>query len=168
MNEAYLSLGSNEGDRVVWLQKALELLAATCGEIVKLSSVYETAAWGLGTQPDFLNMAVLIHTDKTPEELLHDIHHIETALGRQRNIKWGPRTLDIDILLYNHEIIETPELKVPHPFLHERLFTLIPLAEIAPGYIHPQLHLTISALLTTCPDRLEVHKYTYDQAPDAR
>jgi 2-amino-4-hydroxy-6-hydroxymethyldihydropteridine diphosphokinase len=167
MNEAYLSLGSNEGDRIAWLQKALELLAATCGEIVKISSIYETAAWGLGAQPDFLNMAVLINTDKSPEELLQEIHNIETALGRQRNIKWGPRTLDIDILLYNHDIIQTPELKVPHPFLHERRFTLVPLVEIAPRYIHPQLHQTVSELLAACPDQLEVHKYAYYQAPDA-
>src|SRR5579872_2952289 len=143
MNEAYLALGGNEGDRVAWLQKALALLAVKCGDIIKRSAVYETAAWGLGAQPDFLNMAVLINTDKTPVELLGEIHIIETTLGRQRSIKWGPRTLDIDILLYNHEIIDTPELKIPHPFLHMRRFTLVPLAEIAPQYLHPQLNKTV-------------------------
>jgi len=159
MNEVYLSLGSNEGDRVMWLQKAIDLLNAVCGTITKKSSVYETAAWGINNQPDFLNMAVQLATDKKPTELLACILNVETQLGRQRTIKWGPRTLDIDVLLYNTEVIETPELTIPHSFLHQRLFTLLPLAEIAPEYIHPKLNKTITELLADCPDKLEVHKF---------
>ena len=141
-----------------WLQKAMDLLTANCGTIIKRSSVYETAAWGITDQADFLNMAVQLQTSKSPTELLASILKIETTLGRQRSVKWGPRTLDIDILLYNDSIIETPELVIPHPFLQERLFTLLPLAEIAPDYIHPKLHKTIAQLSADCPDKLEVHK----------
>ena len=159
MNETYLSLGSNEGDRMLWLQKAIELLSANCGTITKKSSVYETAAWGINDQPDFLNMAVQLQTTKTPTELLAAILNVETSLGRQRTVRWGPRTLDIDILLYNNGVIETPGLIIPHPYLHERLFTLLPLAEIAPGYMHPKLNKTITELLADCPDKLDVHKF---------
>ncbi len=158
MNEAYLSLGSNEGDRMQWLQRAMDLLAINCGTITKRSSVYETAAWGLTDQADFLNMAVEIQTTKTPTELLDAILDIETQLGRQRSVKWGPRTIDIDILLYNNSIIDTTKLIIPHPFLHQRLFTLLPLAEIAPKYLHPKLNKTVSELLAECPDELDVHK----------
>lgn len=158
MNRAYLSLGSNEGDRLQWLNKALDMLGEACGIIVKKSSVYETAAWGITEQAAFLNMAVLLHTPLTPTGLLESILQIETKLGRQRSVKWGPRTLDIDILLFNNEIINMPSLSVPHPFLQDRRFTLQPLAEIAPEYVHPMLHKTIAALLSECVDPLEVHK----------
>jgi 2-amino-4-hydroxy-6-hydroxymethyldihydropteridine diphosphokinase len=159
MNYAYLLLGSNEGNRVRWMQNARELLSDQCGEIVKTSATYETAAWGITEQADFLNMVVLLKTDLAAVPLLDKIHEIETKLGRQREVKWGPRTLDIDILLFNNEIIEVPGLKVPHPFLHERRFTLVPLAELAADYMHPVLQKTISQLLEICPDKLEVKKF---------
>lgn len=158
MNEVYLSLGSNEGDRMAWLEKAMALLSEKCGAIMKHSSVYETAAWGITDQQSFLNMAVLITTTQSPLELLTSIHDIEQTLGRQRTIKWGPRTLDIDILLFNHDTLDTPELKIPHPFLPERRFTLVPLAEIASSYIHPALFKTIQQLLDDCADKLDVVK----------
>ena len=159
MNEAYLSLGSNEGDRILWFRKAIELLEENCGSIVKRSSIYETSAWGIETQADFLNMVVLLQTNESPTKLLKAILGIETQLGRHRSVKWGPRTLDIDILLYNNDIIESPELIVPHPYLQDRRFTLLPLAEIAPEYIHPKLNMSISELLSICPDKLDVHKF---------
>ncbi len=159
MNNTWLSLGSNEGDRVLWMQKAIDLLSESCGTIVEKSSMYETAAWGLSSQPDFLNMVLQLQTEKTPQELLTKIHTIETTLGRQRDIKWGPRTLDIDILLYNQDMVELPGLTIPHPYLQDRRFTLAPLAQIAPEYVHPQLNKTIRQLLIECPDKLEVHKY---------
>lgn len=159
MKEAYLTLGSNEGDRMMWFRKAIELLEAKCGNIVKKSSVYETSAWGIEDQADFLNMVVLLQTNKSPTELLMAILDIETQLGRQRSVKWGPRTLDIDILLYNNYILESAELVIPHPYLQERRFTLLPLAEIAPEYMHPKLNKTISELLEICPDKLDVHKF---------
>ena len=159
MNDAYLLLGSNEGNRMLWMQKAMDLLSVSCGAIVSRSSVYETAAWGITGQPDFLNMVILLQTTKSPFELLAAIHTIEDTLGRQRDEKWGPRTLDIDILLNNNEVIETPGLIVPHPFIQKRRFTLVPLAEIAPDYVHPKLNKTINQILSECPDTLEVHKY---------
>lgn len=157
MNEVYLLLGSNEGDREGWLQMAIDQLAAGGGEIVNKSSVYETAAWGITEQPNFLNRVVLLQTVKTPVQLLSEIHEIEKNAGRQREVKWGQRTLDIDILLYNSDVLDLPGLTIPHPFLHLRRFTLVPLAEIAAQYMHPRLHKTILELLVVCPDPLEVH-----------
>jgi 2-amino-4-hydroxy-6-hydroxymethyldihydropteridine diphosphokinase len=159
MNTAYLSLGSNEGDRQLWLQKAMELLAHDCGTTVSKSSLYETAAWGITTQPDFLNMALQLQTTLTPSQLITAILNIETSLGRQRTIKWGPRIIDIDILFYNDVVLQTPDLTIPHPFLQDRRFILAPLAEIAPTYMHPVFNKTVTQLLTDCTDNLEVHKY---------
>ena len=159
MNKIYLSLGSNEGNRIQWLQKAMDLIAARYGAVLTQSSVYETAAWGITAQPDFLNMVTYLETNQAPNELLETILGIETTLGRHRDVKWGPRIIDIDILFFNDEIIERPGLIIPHPYLHERRFTLTPLAEIAPDYVHPKLQKTITALLAECPDKLEVHKY---------
>lgn len=159
MNVVYLSLGSNQGDRMQWIQKAIVLLNENCGPIIKMSSIYETAAWGLTEQPNFLNMVVELETTKAATELLTEIHHIEHLLGRQREVKWGQRTLDIDILLFNDEIIDLPGLSVPHPYLHQRLFTLKPLAEIAAGFVHPRLNKSIGELLLDTHDDLGVVKY---------
>jgi len=156
MNKAYLSLGSNEGNRRQWLQKANDLIKVHCGEILQRSAIYKTAAWGITDQPDFLNMVMYIETLKTPAELLTSILNIETTLGRHRNVKWGPRIIDIDILLFNNDVIDIPGLVIPHPFMQDRRFTLRPLAEIAPDYVHPKLNKTIKELLENCPDKLEV------------
>lgn len=158
MNRAYLSLGSNEGDRVQWMEKAMWLLTVKSGTIVNQSSVYETMAWGLTTQPDFLNMVIVLETTKNAQALLKDILEAEVTLGRQRGEKWGPRIIDIDILFFNNEVIDTPELVVPHPYLQERRFILIPMAEIAPELQHPKLHKNIAQLLEECEDDLEVKK----------
>ncbi len=156
MNQVYLSLGSNEGDRVLWFKKALHQIEDCCGAIINKSSIYETAAWGKSDQPDFLNMVVLVATELQPLELLKTTQKIETLLGRKREIKWGPRTLDIDILFYNNLVSIIENLTIPHPFVHERRFTLLPMSEITPNYIHPVLNKTISELLEICPDRLSV------------
>lgn len=156
MNKTYLSLGSNEGNRMLWLHKATGLIEARCGTILNRSSVYRTAAWGITDQPDFLNMAVYVETTQTPIQLLNTILDIEISLGRHRDIKWGPRIIDIDILFFNDEIINSPGLVIPHPYLHERRFTLVPLVEIAPDLKHPKLKKTITQLLAECPDKLEV------------
>lgn len=158
MNTTYLLLGSNEGNKLQWLQQAEDLLQQNCGVIHKRSSFYETAAWGLENQPDFLNRVILIETALAPTDLLNRVQGIEKQLGRQRDVKWGQRTLDIDILLYNDEIIQLPELVVPHPYMAERRFTLAPLCEIAPTLLHPVLKQTIAQLYALCPDPLQVNK----------
>lgn len=158
MNKAYLSLGSNEGNRQQMLDSALAHIEQVCGNVSLQSSVYETAAWGLEDQPGFLNMAVAIATPLTATQLLSAIRNIETHLGRKREIKWGQRTIDIDILFYNNDIIESTDLVIPHPRLHERRFVLVPLMEIAPNFVHPRLHKSITALLAACEDVLEVRK----------
>jgi 2-amino-4-hydroxy-6-hydroxymethyldihydropteridine diphosphokinase len=157
MNMVYLLLGSNEGERLRHLKKALDLVQGF-GKIEKRSSVYETAAWGLETQPSFLNMVIKVSTELHPESVLQKIQQIEAHLGRQRTVKWGQRTLDIDILFFNDEIIDRENLKVPHPFLQERRFTLEPLNEIAGNKLHPVLRKTIADLLIICHDSLPVKK----------
>ncbi len=155
MNTAYLLLGSNEGDRKGWLVKAMDLISELCGNIINKSSIYQTAAWGITTQPDFLNMVIMVQTTQAPEDLLHTILNIETAMGRHRTIKWGPRIIDIDILFFNDITLNIPELIIPHPFLQDRRFTLLPLAEIAPDYIHPVFNKSVTTLLSACSDQLE-------------
>lgn len=159
MNKAYLLLGGNEGNRYKWLDKGLTLIEEKCGNISLQSPMYETAAWGLEEQPAFLNMAVCVETTFRPLQLLKQVQEIEAELGRQRTVKWGQRTLDIDILFYNDEVIDLPELKVPHPFLQERRFALVPLNDIAAEKVHPVYKKNIADLLSECPDKLEVKLY---------
>ena len=123
-----------------------------------LSAVYETAAWGITEQPDFWNQVVVLETDLQPEPLLKAILAIEQSLGRERDLRWGARTLDVDILYYNEQIIETPALSVPHPQIANRRFTLAPLAEIAPDFVHPVLKITQLQLLDACTDPLPVRR----------
>lgn len=160
-NTVYLLLGSNEGNRLEWFEKATLLLQDARCRIISQSAIYETAAWGLEDQPDFLNMALCVETTLNPQGLLALTQNIEALLGRQRTVRWGQRTLDIDILLFNQDIIDTPQLKVPHPQLQNRRFALIPLADIAPAYIHPVFNKSIATLLQECPDNLEVRNYKF-------
>ena len=156
---AYLLLGSNLGDRAALLAAARHELAATAGEIVAASGLYETAAWGREDQPAFLNQALAIRTGLRPEALLTACQNAEQHAGRQRLEHWGSRTLDVDILLFGTEIIDTPALAVPHPRLPARRFALVPLAEIAGALVHPQRPETIEALLRHCPDPLPVRPW---------
>jgi 2-amino-4-hydroxy-6-hydroxymethyldihydropteridine diphosphokinase len=153
---AYLLLGSNIGDRATHLQLAQQTLAATAGKIVAASACYETAAWGVEDQPTFLNQVLAIRTALNAPALLATCLATEQQAGRERHQRWAARTLDVDILLYGDEIINTPTLTVPHPALPGRRFALTPLAEIAPQLVHPQLSQTISELLAACPDPLAV------------
>lgn len=153
-------MGSNDGNREEWLRKAIRAIEAAIGNVAQESAVYSTAAWGVTDQPDFLNMVVEVTTSFNAQELLQATQAIEIALGRQREIKWGPRTLDIDMLFFNSDVIRLPELTVPHPYLQERRFTLVPLAAIAPSFVHPLLGKTIGTLLTDCPDPLEVKLFS--------
>ncbi|RYZ18407.1 MAG: 2-amino-4-hydroxy-6-hydroxymethyldihydropteridine diphosphokinase, partial [Sphingobacteriales bacterium] len=120
MNSAYLLLGSNEGDRLGWLQSAKESINNSIGNITAASSIYETAAWGLEEQPSFYNQVILTTTLLEPRELLHVVNQIELENGRQRVLKWGQRTLDIDILFFNEQVISEPDLRIPHPFMEQR------------------------------------------------
>ncbi|MBA4139046.1 MAG: 2-amino-4-hydroxy-6-hydroxymethyldihydropteridine diphosphokinase [Segetibacter sp.] len=156
MNNVYLLTGGNLGDRLVNLQKAFMLIDEMAGSVIKKSSIYETAAWGITNQPSFLNQVLFCTTQLTAVQLLQTILLIEKQMGRERLEKLGPRIIDIDILFYNDEVIDLPELKVPHPEITNRRFVLEPLHEIAPDYIHPVLKRSIADLLKDCPDPLEV------------
>ncbi len=139
MAEIFLSLGTNLGNRMENLQKALEYIAAKV-KILQCSSVYETPPWGYSEQPPFLNLVLRGQTDLEPQPLLEFLKACEQALGRQPTFRYGPRLIDIDILAYEDRILETPMLTLPHPRLHERAFVLVPLCEIAPDWVHPRLH----------------------------
>ena len=155
----HLLLGSNLGDRAGLLAAARQELAATAGDIVAQSDLYETAAWGLESQPAFLNQALAIRTWLRPEALLDACQAAEQHAGRQRLEHWGQRTLDVDVLFYGSHVIQSPRLAVPHPRLPERRFALVPLAEIARAVRHPQLGLTVRDLLLHCPDPLAVEPW---------
>jgi 2-amino-4-hydroxy-6-hydroxymethyldihydropteridine diphosphokinase len=158
--QVYLLLGSNEGDREGFLQEALgELERRVASGPMSVSGIYETAAWGMEEQPSFLNMAVGMRTALIPHEILSVIRDVEARLGRQRVVVWGQRTLDVDVLLYGDEIIQTEELHIPHPRLGERRFALAPLAEIASGVVHPITGQTIQQMLDACPDLLPVRLF---------
>lgn len=160
MNRAYLLIGGNMGHREANLAAARAMIHRRCGSVLEHSSMYETAAWGLENQPDFLNQVLLVETDLKARELLATLLHIEQELGRIRQQKNGPRTIDLDILLFNDEVILEPGLQIPHPRMASRRFVLAPLAEIAGELIHPVLAKSIRQLLAECPDPLPVNKKT--------
>ncbi len=158
--KTYLLLGTNLGDRLSNLKQAENLIYQQCGSILKSSSIYETAAWGLQDQPNFLNKVIEIKTQLPAPNLLKTILQIEESLGRKRTVKMGPRVIDIDILFmenFNH--ITSPQLTIPHPAIAQRKFVLIPLNELMPNYIHPSLNKSISQLLQICADTLSVKKF---------
>jgi 2-amino-4-hydroxy-6-hydroxymethyldihydropteridine diphosphokinase len=159
MHIAYLLTGGNSGNRQDYLGKALAALQKE-NVLLAASAIYQTAAWGKEDQPDFLNQAVKIHTLLRPTDLLHHVLDIEHSLGRTRDIKYGPRSIDIDILFYDDRTIEEPNLVVPHPYLQDRRFALECLAEIAPEHVHPVFGKTIRQLLEECSDPLPVHRLT--------
>lgn len=152
----FLLLGSNEGDRMSHLERAADAIVQLPVSVIRKSQIYQTAAWGLEDQPDFYNQVLQVNTELDPFELLSRLQQIEQGLGRVRTQKWGPRIIDIDILLYNDEIINESRLQIPHPGIPSRRFTLVPLNEIAPKLFHPKEKKTIERLLKECQDTLGV------------
>ncbi|MDQ3071926.1 MAG: 2-amino-4-hydroxy-6-hydroxymethyldihydropteridine diphosphokinase [Bacteroidota bacterium] len=157
-NRTILLMGSNLGDSKAMMGKARALLEKNIGEIMCLSSLYKTAAWGNKDQPAFINQAVLLVTGLGPLEIMHKILAIEEQLGRVREKKWDARIIDIDILSYNEEIIEEEGLIIPHPLLHNRRFSMIPMLEIAGNWQHPILKKSLRELLKDSEDACEVER----------
>jgi 2-amino-4-hydroxy-6-hydroxymethyldihydropteridine diphosphokinase len=161
MNKSiFILLGSNLGDRNSNLNYARQEISRSIGEIVTVSSIYKTAAWGNTEQPDFYNQVIEISSALTPEKMLFSVLEIEKNAGRVRDEKWGPRVIDIDILFYNDTVISTERLIVPHPRIPDRKFTLLPLSEIAGGFKHPVTGKTVNEMLALCTDDLLVEKVT--------
>jgi 2-amino-4-hydroxy-6-hydroxymethyldihydropteridine diphosphokinase len=159
LSTIYLLLGSNLGDRARLLQSAVDRIGERIGRLTGASALYETAPWGGIEQPAFLNQVLKVETRLAPEEVLRIILEIEHEAGRVRYERWGARHLDIDILYFGNAVMDTPRLTVPHPRLHERRFTMVPLAEIAPDFVHPLLNKTNAELLEMCSDTEEVSRY---------
>jgi len=158
MDNIFLLLGSNLGDRENYIRQARDLINQQIGFVELCSSLYETAAWGKTNQPNFLNQVIRLRSGMTALKLLESIWSIEDDLNRTREERWGARTIDIDILFYGSEIINLPELIIPHKLLHERRFVLMPLDEIASDMNHPVLQKTIHQLLLDLIDDLSVKK----------
>lgn len=154
---AYIGLGSNLGDKEANCRKAIALLAKS-SRVVRASSLYCTEPMGYREQDDFVNAVVELETGLSPEALLQQCRAIEEELGRVRTVRWGPRTIDVDILLYGTTTIETPELTIPHPLLHTRRFVLVPLCEIAPQAFHPKLQENAADLLLALRDDQRVQR----------
>ncbi len=153
MEEIILQTGSNLGDRKGNLAKACYLLEAEVGSLVKASKLYLTEAWGVKKQPAFYNQILWMRTALSPQELLAKILELEIRMGRIRRRKWGERTIDIDIIFYGDQVIQQEGLTIPHPWLQERNFVLMPLAEIAPHWVHPILRKDVATLLQETPDQ---------------
>lgn len=165
MNSAYLLIGGNIGDRIKNLAKTRSFIGMGIGKIVKTSSIYETAAWGITEQPDFLNQVLLVESKLPAQKIMQLILSIENKLGRVRTQKNASRIIDIDILFYNNEIINEMGLTVPHPEIQNRKFALIPLNEIATEFVHPILKLSLKNLLSISKDKLEVKRLPNTNSP---
>lgn len=157
LKTTYLHTGTNMGNRLDNLQKVNQLIETHIGRIVQQSRIYETAAWGVEDQPDFLNQALKVQTILSAQAVLDKIFWIEqTEFKRVREQRWAERIIDVDILFYESEIIETPKLTIPHPQIQHRNFVLIPMMDITPYYEHPILKDTIENIYLTCRDALDV------------
>ncbi len=158
LSNVYLSLGSNIEDKISYLTQAIHSINEQVGKVITISPCYETEAWGPIKQVTFINCVIKIETSSTPGKLLQKLLAIEQTLGRKREIKYGPRTIDIDILLMGNKIIRQQKLLVPHPLLQERNFVLAPLNDISATVIHPIFKLTVAELLATSKDKGNVNK----------
>lgn len=163
MNYAYLLIGGNIGQRQEQLAHAAKLLEERCGPVIDRSAIYETAPWGKTDQENFLNQALVVETRLNARQLLNEILYIENLMGRDRKEKFGPRIIDIDIIFFNHQVIDEPGLTLPHPEMTKRRFVLAPLNDVIPAYIHPVLYKTVQQLLGECPDTLPVKKLQHQK-----
>lgn len=159
MNEVYLQLGSNIGDRLGNLDQSIKIITERIGNVLEKSSVYESTPWGVENQRNFLNQVIFVKSNFDPYTILDLVLQIEKDMGRIRIEKWGERIIDIDILFIDDLIIESENLCIPHEFIAKRKFVLQPMCEIAPGFIHPKLNKTISQLLEECIDDEKVNVY---------
>jgi 2-amino-4-hydroxy-6-hydroxymethyldihydropteridine diphosphokinase len=158
-NIAFIGIGSNKGDRTQACQNAIDAFAHwDRGSLLKVSSLYESEPWGYDNQGRFINCVIKVQTSDDAAGLFSFIQEIECRLGKQKDFHWGPRTIDLDMLLFNEEILNTLALKIPHPFLHERRFVLEPLAELEPALIHPITKQPIAYLLQRLQDSKGVCK----------
>ena len=159
MNTIYIQLGSNMGNRKSYIEKSMQEIEQEVGNIICSSKIYESSPWGETNQNHFLNSVIKVESKLSPYVLLEKLQEIENNSGRIRKEKWGERSIDLDILFYNLEIINTKNLKIPHPYIQERRFVLVPLSEIATDYNHPVLQKNISVLLEECTDTEKVYEY---------
>ncbi len=159
MNIVFLQLGSNLGEREVLLQDAITAIEDKVGFVIEKSKVYESTPWRVEGQENYLNQILKVKTEMLADDVLSAILDIEKELGRVRLEKWGERLIDIDIIFYNDAIIETPHLCIPHKHMHERMFVLTPLHNIAPDMLHPKYNKTVEELLQICTDTELVKEY---------
>jgi len=160
LHKVYLLLGSNRGDRQTMLVNALQMIEKQAGRIIGASSIYETEPWGFSDEILFLNQVCLVETELEPASLLDELLGIEKKIGRLRTSgPYSSRAIDLDILYFDAIIFQSDHLSIPHQRLHERRFTLVPLAELAPGFIHPVLKKSNTELLSECNDCSEVMFY---------
>lgn len=152
MPEAVIALGSNVGDRLIYLKNALSSIHLR-GTILKISPLYETSPYGFIDQPHFLNAVLVMETCLSAERLLSDLKIIENEVGRKQRIRWGPREIDLDIIFYDQLQLDSENLTIPHPDFHNRRFVLQPLADIAPDWQIPGSTQTIQQILNICPDK---------------
>jgi 2-amino-4-hydroxy-6-hydroxymethyldihydropteridine diphosphokinase len=169
IQNAYVGLGSNLGDRAGYLLLALRGMFDAGLDVIRLSNIYETEPVEYENQPAFLNMVVELRgsTLPSPEQMLARLLRIEYALGRKREVHMGPRTIDLDLLIYKDQQLETEFLTVPHPRLHSRRFVLVPLNELVPNLVHPVLEKSISELLSETRDRSNVVRWTPGLSTDS-
>lgn len=159
MNTMYIQLGSNVGERHSYIKESLLQIEKILGTIICESKTYESSPWGVTEQRNFLNKVISVKSDFSAKDALKTLQNIEDNLGRKRTEKWGERTIDLDILFYNNQTINTKELTIPHPHIQDRKFVLIPFAEMNGKFIHPTLKKDIFALLKECKDTEKVVVY---------